>query len=110
MVDFSLRAIVPVPVSGTVRDEAGDPVPGVEVTLSSAGPDRTVLTGPTLLDPTSTALPPTPDVPDQPPSGPGDLADTGGPSGLLALLGLVLVAGGVTLAGLSAGRAHRPGG
>ena len=46
VVDFSLRAIVPVPVSGTVRDDAGDPVPGVEVTLSGAGPDRTVLTGP----------------------------------------------------------------
>ena len=42
---------------------------------------------PTLLDPTSTALPPTPDVPDQPSAGPGDLADTGGPSGLAGAAG-----------------------
>ena len=82
-------------------------VAGLDFALAVVVPP---MPSPSLLNPTSTALPPTPDVPDQPPSGPGDLADTGGPSALLALLGLVLVAGGVTLAGLSAGRAHRSGG
>ena len=70
------------------------------------------LPSPTLLDPTSTALPPTRDVLDRPQAAPVDLADTGGPSGLLALLallGLVLVAGGVTLAWLASGRARRRG-
>lgn len=35
--DFTLRAIVPVPVSGTVRDPDGNPVAGVTVTLQPPG-------------------------------------------------------------------------
>lgn len=35
--DFEVRAVVPQPISGTVRDDAGDPVPGVEVTLTRPG-------------------------------------------------------------------------
>ncbi|WP_022888834.1 MSCRAMM family protein [Agromyces italicus] len=33
VVDFSVRDIVPVAVSGRVTDDAGDPVPGVDVTI-----------------------------------------------------------------------------
>ena len=42
--DFALRALVPVAVSGTVRDPDGTPLPGVEVRLSGPGPDRTAVT------------------------------------------------------------------
>jgi hypothetical protein len=41
----TLRAIIPEPVSGTVSDQAGDPVPGATVTVSGNGrPDRTAVT------------------------------------------------------------------
>ncbi|SDV01974.1 Cna protein B-type domain-containing protein [Microlunatus sagamiharensis] len=43
--DFSLRAIVPTAVSGTVLLSDGDPVPGVTVTLTGPGGERTVVTG-----------------------------------------------------------------
>jgi hypothetical protein len=42
--DFTLRAVVPVAVSGTVQDAAGDPVAGVEVRLTGPGDDRTAVT------------------------------------------------------------------
>ncbi len=42
--DFSLRALVPVAVSGTVRDPDGQPLAGVEVRLTGPGPDRTAVT------------------------------------------------------------------
>ena len=44
--DFTLREIVPVPVSGTVRDPDGNPVAGVTITLDppGAGPLRTAVT------------------------------------------------------------------
>ena len=32
--DFAVREIIPQPISGTVRDNDGNPVPGVEVTLT----------------------------------------------------------------------------
>ena len=44
VVDFALRALVPVAVSGTVRDPDGHPQPGVEVRLTGPGPDRTAVT------------------------------------------------------------------
>ena len=34
--DFAVRAIIPQPISGTVRDAGGAPVPGVQVTLDAA--------------------------------------------------------------------------
>ena len=44
--DFALRAIVPVPVGGTVRDPDGNPVAGVTITLDppGTGPPRTAVT------------------------------------------------------------------
>ncbi|WP_231954993.1 carboxypeptidase-like regulatory domain-containing protein [Occultella aeris] len=36
-VDFTVRDIVPVPVSGTVTDEDGNPVPGATITLTPTG-------------------------------------------------------------------------
>jgi hypothetical protein len=46
-VDFTLREIVPVPVSGTVRDPEGEPVAGVTITLRNTDGDTigTVVTG-----------------------------------------------------------------
>lgn len=35
--DFEVRAIIPHPISGTVRDDDGNPVAGVEVTLTRPG-------------------------------------------------------------------------
>lgn len=44
-VDFVVRDIVPVPVSGTVTDSDGDPVPGATITLTdSDGVERTAIT------------------------------------------------------------------
>lgn len=43
VVDFGVHVIVPVGVSGTVRDTGGDPVPGATVTLSTG---ETTTTGP----------------------------------------------------------------
>ncbi|MEO8888307.1 MAG: carboxypeptidase-like regulatory domain-containing protein [Jatrophihabitantaceae bacterium] len=43
--DFSLRQVVPQPVSGTVRNPAHDPVAGVEITLTPpAGPAKVITT------------------------------------------------------------------
>ncbi len=42
--DFDVRAIVPFPVSGTVRDDAGSPVAGVVVTLTAPGGGTTTTT------------------------------------------------------------------
>lgn len=42
--DFEVRAIVPFPVSGTVRDDAGNPVAGVVVTLTAPGGGTTTTT------------------------------------------------------------------
>lgn len=44
-VDFALREIVPVAVSGHVTDDSGNPIGGVEVVLSGPGGDLTVTTG-----------------------------------------------------------------
>jgi len=41
---FSIRDIVPVPVSGTVRDDAGNPLGGVDVTLSDGSTTLTTTT------------------------------------------------------------------
>jgi hypothetical protein len=47
VVDFTVRQIVPVAVSGTVRDTGGNPVPGATVTIGgdsvTTGPDGTYL-------------------------------------------------------------------
>jgi hypothetical protein len=43
--DFSLRAIVPSAVTGTVRSDDGEPLAGVEVRLTGNGEDRTAVTG-----------------------------------------------------------------
>lgn len=40
--DFAVRDIVPVPVSGTVKDQHGTPIPGATITLDGG---RTVVTG-----------------------------------------------------------------
>lgn len=42
--DFAVRQIIPQPVSGTVTDDKGNPVPGVEVTLHAPGGGTTVTT------------------------------------------------------------------
>lgn len=44
--DFAIRAIVPLPISGHVRDDDGNPLGGVTVTIDPAGPgaNRTVTT------------------------------------------------------------------
>ncbi|WP_415839297.1 MSCRAMM family protein, partial [Nocardioides zeicaulis] len=42
--DFDVRAVVPQPVSGTVRDASGAPVPGVVVTLTAPGGATTTAT------------------------------------------------------------------
>lgn len=42
--DFDVRAIIPHPISGTVRDDDGNPVAGVEVTLTRPGGGGTVTT------------------------------------------------------------------
>ncbi|MEO9325835.1 carboxypeptidase regulatory-like domain-containing protein [Nocardioides sp. C4-1] len=44
--DFSVRAVVPQPVSGTVRDGAGQPVAGVEVSIAGPGGTVSTTTGP----------------------------------------------------------------
>lgn len=42
--DFAIRAIVPVPISGTVTDDDGAPIGGAEVTIDGPGGPRTVTT------------------------------------------------------------------
>lgn len=42
--DFDVRAIVPQPVSGTVRDDSGTPVAGAQVTLTAPGGGTTTTT------------------------------------------------------------------
>ncbi len=37
-IDFTLRDVIPVPVSGSVADDANNPMPGVAVTLNGGGP------------------------------------------------------------------------
>ena len=44
VVDFALRAIVPVSVSGAVRDPDGQPLAGIQIQLTGPGPDRTAVT------------------------------------------------------------------
>ena len=45
--DFAMREIIPQPISGTVRDDDGNPVPGVQVTLTRpAGGTAVITTGP----------------------------------------------------------------
>ncbi|GGU29446.1 MSCRAMM family protein [Nocardioides albus] len=46
--DFEVRQVIPQPISGTVRDDAGAPVPGATVTLSR--PDGTTATTTTDVD------------------------------------------------------------
>ncbi len=42
--DFAMREIIPQPISGTVRDDDGNPVPGVQVTLTRPGGGSDVIT------------------------------------------------------------------
>ena len=42
--DFDVRAIIPQPISGTVRDDAGAPVAGVDVSITGPGGSRTTTT------------------------------------------------------------------
>ena len=76
--DFDVRAIIPQPISGTVRDDDGAPVAGVRVTLTGPGGSRRP-PQPTTAATCSTTTPSAPATPSPSPFPPASRQDRAEP-------------------------------